>query len=138
MTSLRKSARNSTLRLIARWTILKLAAAWTSILSSSSTERSVKIVLLAEARRQFIAEDTWWRNNRDARELFADEFSGLLHRLRTTPELGQRYRRVRGKLVQRLLMKRCRCHVYYFFDRSLGMVEIHSIWGSSRRRGPRL
>jgi plasmid stabilization system protein ParE len=98
----------------------------------------VNIVLLDEAQRQYIAEDTWWRQNRDARELFTDEFSGLLHRLRTAPELGRIYRRARGKLVLRLLMKKCRCHVYYVFDRSLGVVEIHAIRGASRKRGPRL
>jgi hypothetical protein len=32
----------------------------------------VKIVLLDEAQRRFEAEDRWWRDNRDAKELMAE------------------------------------------------------------------
>jgi len=34
----------------------------------------VKTDLLAEAQRRFEAEDEWWREHRDAKELFVDEF----------------------------------------------------------------
>jgi hypothetical protein len=33
-----------------------------------------KIVLLDEAQRRFEAEDRWWRENRDAKELFFTDF----------------------------------------------------------------
>ena len=54
------------------------------------------------------------------------------------PETGQRYRRSRGKLVQRVLMKKTRCHVYYFYDREHDLIEIHSVWGARRKHGPKL
>src|SRR6185369_8076095 len=38
------------------------------------------------------------------------------------PEVGQRYRRTRDKVIQRVLMKKTRCHVYYFHDQVQGVV----------------
>lgn len=96
----------------------------------------MKIVLLAEAQRRFEAEDEWWREHRDAKELFVEEFEDTLALLTSTPEIGSIYRRARGKLIQRVLMRKTRCHVYYFHDHEHGVVEIHSIWGAIRGRGP--
>lgn len=98
----------------------------------------MKIVLLAEARLRFETEDEWWRENRDAKELFIEEFTRTLEQLSSTPEIGQNYRLARGKLIQRVLMKKTRCHVYYFHDREHDLVEVHSVWGAHRERGPRL
>jgi hypothetical protein len=56
----------------------------------------VQIRLLAEAQRRFEAEDEWWRENRDAKELFTDEFEQTLERLTAEPEVGQVYRGRRG------------------------------------------
>jgi hypothetical protein len=53
----------------------------------------VRIVLLAEAQRRFEAGDEWWRENRDAKELFTDEFEQTLERLAANPEVGQRIAR---------------------------------------------
>lgn len=100
--------------------------------------RGVKIVLLDEAQERFEAEDRWWREHRDARELFVTEFQEVLRQLAVAPTIGQRYRRARGKLIQRVLMPKTRCHVYYFHDLNRDIVEIHSIWGARRRRGPSL
>ena len=98
----------------------------------------MKIVLLDEAQRRFEAEDRWWRENRDAKELFFTEFQDVLRQLSSTPAVGQRDRRSRGQLIQRVLMTKVRCHVYYFHDREGDVVEIHSIWGARRKRGPTL
>jgi plasmid stabilization system protein ParE len=98
----------------------------------------VKIVLLVEAQRRFETEDEWWRENRDARDLFIDEFTQTLERLSTKPEVGQTYRVTRGKLIQRVLMTKTRCHVYYFHDREHDLVEVHTVWGAHRERGPML
>jgi len=92
----------------------------------------VQIRLLAEAQRRFEAEDEWWRENRDAKELFTDEFEQTLERLTAEPEVGQVYRGARGKLIQRVLMKKTRCHVYYFHDRDKDLVEVHTVWGAQR------
>jgi plasmid stabilization system protein ParE len=98
----------------------------------------VRIVLLAEAQRRFEAEDDWWRENRDTQELFTDEFERTLERLAANPQVGQAYRMTRGKLIQRVLMKKTRCHVYYFHDRGNDVVEVHTVWGAHKERGPRL
>jgi plasmid stabilization system protein ParE len=98
----------------------------------------VKIVLLDEAQKRFQAEDGWWREHRDAKELFLTEFQEVVRQLAVTPTIGQRYRRARGKLIQRVLMPKTRCHVYYFHDLNRDIVEIHSIWGARRGRRPSL
>ena len=98
----------------------------------------MQIVLLNEAQDRFEAEDRWWREHRDARELFLTEFQEALRRITSTPGIGQHYRRARGKLIRRVLMKKVRCHVYYFHDTEHDVVEIHSIWSARRRRGPNL
>lgn len=98
----------------------------------------MKIVLLAEAQRRFEAEDEWWRENRDVKELFTDEVEQTLERLIANPEVGQTYRHARGKMIQRVLTKKTRCHVYYFHDRENDVVEIHTIWGARKERGPGL
>jgi hypothetical protein len=43
----------------------------------------VKIVLLDEARQRFEAEDRWWRDHRDAKELFVTEFEEVLRQVAT-------------------------------------------------------
>lgn len=91
----------------------------------------MKIVLLDEARRRFEAEDEWWRSNRDAKEIFIEEFEQALEKLRSMPGIGQRYRFVRGKLIQRVLMKKTGCHVYYFHDRERDLS-----WRSTRSGVP--
>ncbi|HEX7840635.1 MAG TPA: hypothetical protein VF469_24320 [Kofleriaceae bacterium] len=98
----------------------------------------MKVVLLDEAQRRFEAEDEWWREHRDAKELFVEEFAQTLEQLSSMPGRGQRYRFARGKLIQRVLMKKTGCHVYYFHDRERDLIEVHSIWGARRERGPKL
>jgi hypothetical protein len=98
----------------------------------------VKVVLLDEAKRQFEAEDTWWRENRAAPDLFVEEFERALVHLTSCPEMGQRYRWSRGRLIRRWLLKKTGCHVYYFYDHERDLFEIHSLWGARRGRGPKL
>jgi plasmid stabilization system protein ParE len=98
----------------------------------------VQIILLDEAQRRFEAEDAWWREHRDAQELFCEEFAQTLDQLTASPGIGQRYRLLRGKLIRRVLMRKTACHVYYFHDQERDCVEVHSIWGARRERGPQL
>ncbi|MGC4065037.1 MAG: hypothetical protein QM784_10455 [Polyangiaceae bacterium] len=98
----------------------------------------MKVLLLDEASAQFEAEDAWWRENRDSKELFVDEFEVTLMRIANLPEVGQRYRWKGGCLIQRWLMTKTRCHVYYFHDRENDIIEVHSVWGARRKRGPSL
>lgn len=62
----------------------------------------MKIVLLDEAQQRFEEEDAWWREHRDAKELVVEEFAATLEQVITMPETGRRYRRARGKLIQRV------------------------------------
>lgn len=105
---------------------------------SSTTGPAVQIRLLKEAQQRFEAEDAWWRANREAKDLFTLEFAAALATLRVQPDAGQHYRLSRGRLIQRVLMRKTRCHVYYCFDRERDVVEVHTIWGARRRRGPTL
>lgn len=48
----------------------------------------MKIVLLDEARERFEAEDRWWREHRDTRELFVTEFEEVLRQVAAAPEVS--------------------------------------------------
>src|SRR6185369_6251882 len=77
MSSAPRNERHCMPRSTAPWTTQKRDEEWTLGRISSSIEPAVKIVLLEEAQRRFEAEDTWWRENRDAKALFIEEFLGL-------------------------------------------------------------
>jgi plasmid stabilization system protein ParE len=111
----RSTARSMTPRLVARWTRQSI---------SGSIAPVVKVVLLDEAQRRFEEEDAWWRDHRDAKELFVEEFAETIDQLTFMPGKGQRYRLARGKLIQRVLMKKTGCHVYYFYDRERDLIEV--------------
>ena len=98
----------------------------------------MKVLLLDEATAQFEAEDAWWRENRDSKDLFIDEFEATLSRIVNLPDVGQRYRWKGGCLIQRWLMPKTRCHIYYFHDSDNDILEIHSVWGARRKRDPKL
>jgi hypothetical protein len=49
----------------------------------------VKIVLLDEAQRRFEVEERWWREHRNAKELFLDEFRDTLRQLSAAPASGR-------------------------------------------------
>ena len=65
------------------------------------------------------------------------EFEEALRQL-TAAGYRPALRRSRGRLIRHLLMKKTRCHVYFFHDTERDLIEIHSIWGARRRRGPAL
>lgn len=98
----------------------------------------MKVLLLDEARAQFESEDAWWRENRDSKDLFIDEFEATLRRIVNLPDVGQKYRWKGGCLIQRWLMPKTRCHIYCFHDGDNDILEIHSVWGARRKRGPKL
>jgi hypothetical protein len=85
----------------------------------------VNVILLEEAHR-------------DARGLLTEEFELALRHISTLPDSGQPYRRARGKLIRRWLMPKTGCHIYYHHDAERSLLEVHSVWGGRRRRGPQL
>ena len=56
----------------------------------------MKIVLLEEAQPRFEVEDAWWRANRDAQELFFEEFSAVLGQIGSMPEIASATVKVAG------------------------------------------
>jgi hypothetical protein len=98
----------------------------------------VRLKILEEARAQYRKQSAWWREHRDAKALFAEEFLVAIRRLRAAPETGSLYARKRGRAVRRWLMPKTEYHVYYRFDREHDLLVIYSVWGARRGRGPKL
>lgn len=98
----------------------------------------MRIEILEEARAQFAYRDKWWRENRDARQLFKEEYEEALRHLTTLPKSGDQYGIVRGKLIRRWLMTKTDCHIYYWYSETLQLLEIQSFWGARRGSGPKL
>lgn len=96
------------------------------------------VVLLDEARRRFEAEDEWWRTNREAVGLFTAEFESVVSRLARDPTRGALYRTIRGTKVRRVLMRKTRCYVYYVYREDQQAVEVLTLWGARKQRGPSL
>jgi hypothetical protein len=98
----------------------------------------VRIEVVDEAQSQFAYRESWWRANRDAGELFEEEYARALGHLNTSPKSGDQYRVVRGKLIRRWLMKKTECHIYYWYSDALDLIEIRAFWGATREHGPDL
>ncbi len=78
------------------------------------------------------------RRSSAAQELFVEEYERALAHLTTSPESGDQYRVVRGRLIRRWLMKKTECHIYYCYSKALDLLEIHAFWGAKRGSGPDL
>lgn len=78
-------------------------------------------------------ERSWWRKNRNEKELFTQEFIEARKRLREPPRL-EVYGSFQGMPVRRLLMKSVHCHVYFVIYEEDERVEIVSVWGTKRGR----
>ncbi len=98
----------------------------------------MKINVVEEAQEEFAYREAWWRANRDARDLFEEEYERALEHLSTSPKSGDQYSIVRGKLIRRWLMKKTECHIYYWYSEELELIEIRSFWGAKREHGPEL
>ncbi len=98
----------------------------------------MKLKVFEEARLQFRKENTWWRENRDAKNLFALEFLATLRDIRKVPGAGPVYVEKRGRTIRKWLMPKTRCHIYYRFDSEENLLLIYSVWGARRGRGPAL
>jgi hypothetical protein len=98
----------------------------------------VRIDVVDEARAQFARRETWWRTNRDAEDLFEEDYERALEHLSTSPTSGDQYCIIRGKLIRRWLMRKTECHVYYWYSEELDFIEIRAFWGAKREHGPKL
>jgi hypothetical protein len=98
----------------------------------------VKLRIFEQARVQFHIENAWWRENRDAKTLFAQEFLTALRDIRHMPAAGPVFAQKRGRTIRKWLMPKTRCHVYYRFDPEQELIAVYSVWGARRSRGPSL
>ena len=95
----------------------------------------MNVELSEEAEAHVLEIDAWWRDNRQAEDLFTDELEVTLAALGETPTLGTKYECGRPG-VQRLLLPRTHYHLY--FVRDPNRVYVLAIWSAFRGRGPRL
>ena len=51
----------------------------------------MKLKIFDEARLQFRTENAWWRENRDAKTLFAQEFIATIRDIQKVPGAGPIY-----------------------------------------------
>jgi plasmid stabilization system protein ParE len=95
----------------------------------------VNVELSEEAEAHVLEIDAWWRDNRQAEDLFTDELEETLAMLGETPTLGTKYE-CRRPGVHRLLLQRTHYHLY--FVREPDRIYILAVWSAFRGRGPRL
>jgi hypothetical protein len=89
-----------------------------------------------EAQRQARAERTWWREHRDARQIFSEELRAARGILARGPR-HEIYGYFDGWPVRRLLLERTRCHVYYVVIERESLVRIVAAWGAMKGTAPR-
>jgi plasmid stabilization system protein ParE len=96
----------------------------------------MKLRLMPEALSRIEAARDWWRENRDkAPDLFDDELTAALGRIRDAPLAGQRVPVRQGKPVRRTLLPKTGLHVYY--DLRGDEVVVLTVWGAARGDEPR-
>ncbi len=100
---------------------------------------SYRLVIAPRARRQMRVIDDWWRQNRPAvPDLFSRELEAAIDRLRIMPTLGTRHQPAEGADTRKLLLPRCRYHVYYDLDESRLELQVVAVWHTARGSGPPL
>lgn len=97
----------------------------------------MKVRLTKVAERHARAERTWWRKNRDEKDLFDEELGAVCVRLAEAPKL-QVYEEVRGRIIRRMHLPKTGNTVYYLVDEATETVWVVALWGQQRGRGPDL
>ncbi len=98
-----------------------------------------RVQVTAEARRQLLEVDEWWRTNRpEAQDLVLREFSRVVALLTMTPTAGKVYAAQTSAGFRRVLLRRSGFHVYYLVDDAARVVVIAAVWNGARGHGPPL
>ena len=92
----------------------------------------------SRARRQQAAVDGWWRQNAISPNLFDDELTAMLERLKTKPRPGKLYKTLDGDTIWYVLLKKSKQWVFYAVDEDADEIVIHAIWGAVRGSAPPL
>jgi len=95
----------------------------------------VKVVYSEEAERCIARENAAWCAYADHPLLFEDELEAALESIRQNPN-GPVYEMTRRGPVRRALMPKTGNHVYFLFVRETQTIEIVSVAGGKRKRGP--
>ena len=98
----------------------------------------MKVLLTALAELDVLAEDEWWRTNRDETELFHDELAAALVILCHAPRVGTRVRREGAGEVRRLNLRKTRRHLFYVVDETAETVTVPRVCGAQREEPPQL
>jgi plasmid stabilization system protein ParE len=91
------------------------------------------------AGRQIREAAAWWSSNRDkAPFAFAEDLDDALHLIAELPKVGEPVQHVEMTGVRRLLLTRTRYHLYYRVAEDTRIVEVLTLWHTSRARPPKL
>src|SRR5207302_817487 len=97
-----------------------------------------RVIVAARAITEIEKAASWWSGNRQSvSSLLVDELQQAFEQLSTAPRSGIA---VATKLqgVRRLLLPKCKYHLYYTVDDQHRVVKVRAFWHAVRRRGPRL
>ena len=97
-------------------------------------QRHVRFTLTAQ--RHVAREETWWLENRDYPEAFAQELEQALKIVALLPGAGTVYAASPVSGVRRVYLRRVGLHLYYTFDDDT--VLVRALWRARRERGPEL
>jgi plasmid stabilization system protein ParE len=99
----------------------------------------VNVVRTRVAQADIDAADAWWREHRDEKALFAIELEQATRTLETIPNSGRRVRtRGLGLNIRCITLPKTEKTLYYRVDSEKDQVEILRVYGSRRRRRPKL
>lgn len=94
----------------------------------------MEVSFSAQAFKDVVAAEVWWRANRDSKNLFSDEVRAALVLLETAPRLGQRIKGRSAKAeTRRLVLKRSRFLMFYEIEAE--RVVVLRLWHPARRPG---
>jgi plasmid stabilization system protein ParE len=103
----------------------------------------VTALIVSEAAREQIEEvQRWWLENRQAApNLFEDELEAAFALITHSLRIGVPYAHPRAVGVRRVMLIRCRYHLYYQIEDERGeheTVVVVALWHAQRGSGPPL
>ncbi len=93
----------------------------------------MKVEVSARTSRNADRIDTWWREHRDARDLFAREFQKAVRFLETVPNPGTPWPTKRRPGLRRLLLKKTKRHIYFEIFEPERHAEASMTWDPKLR-----
>ena len=101
------------------------------------TERPWEVLFTATASAHVDTIRDWWATERSAApELFIDELSAAADRLSRLPSTGAPFDSNAVPELRRVVLPRCRYHLYYTIHPPRREVIVRAVWHASRGQGP--